>query len=99
MDITARPPIEVLFKLVVPRVATYWRDIGFALGLDGETMRSIIKMNHQEDTTSCKAIFNKWLETSSSANWDQLIKAAESAKLEGVVEVIQALLQMNPGSH
>ena len=127
MDSTTRPTIEVLSEHVVPLVATRWNDIGLELGLDSETMRSIIEMSLHKDVTccstlqfqregmeknavrktqsfrrqlpvqdvmKCKAMFNKWLETSNSASWDQLIKAVKSIKLNDVAGEMQVLLKM-----
>jgi len=90
---TTQPSKEVLFTVVVPRVAKRWDAIGLALGLDGEAMSSIIKMNHEQDTAKCKAMFNKWLETSSSVDCEQLIEALKSTKFEDVAEDVQVLLQ------
>ena len=95
MDIAVRLPKEVLFTVVVPRVARRWDDVGLALGLDSETMRSIKKMNHLQDTMKCKEMLNKWLETSGhEVNWEQLIEAVKFTKFEDVAEDIQVLLKV-----
>ena len=90
MDITTRPTMEDLRQYVVPLVVTRWDDIGLALGLDCETVRS----NYKQDTAKCcEGVFSKWLETSDSASWDQLIKAVKSVKLDKIAEEMQLLLQ------
>ena len=45
-----------------------------------------------QDTMKCEAVFNKWLETSDNASWDQLIKAIKSIQLDDVAKKMQVLL-------
>ena len=64
-------------------MADKWKDVGVQLlRSDQEKMLDIIVADHPHDVVSCcKCVFKKWLETTTDATWNQLIKALRSPSI------------------
>ena len=75
-----RPFLRDLHDYVVNRVADKWRDLGIQLlRADQERMLDIIAADHPHDVVSCcKCVLEKWLDTTTDATWNELIRALRS---------------------
>ena len=88
MNITAtgsdRPSLQYLYEHVVTIAADKWRDLGVQLlRPDQEKMLDIIAADHPHDVVSCcKCVLKKWLDTTSDATWNELIRALRSSKVQ-----------------
>ena len=74
-----RPSLRALYAHVVNTVAGHgkWRDLGVQL-LPPETV-GIIEQNHRQNVVSCcKRVLEEWLQTTTDATWNQLIRALRS---------------------
>ena len=69
---------------MVNNVAAKWRDLGVQLlRPDQETMLDIIAANHPHDVVSCcKRVLEKWLDTTTDATWNELIRALRSPSVQ-----------------
>ena len=66
---------------MVNSVAGKWKDLGVQL-LPPE-MVDIIAADHPHDVVSCcKCVLKKWLDTTTDATWNQLIKALRSPSVQ-----------------
>ena len=66
---------------MVNSVAGKWKDLGVQL-LPPE-MVDIIAEDHPHDAVNCcKCVFKKWLDTTTDATWNQLIKALRSPSVQ-----------------
>ena len=67
--------------MFIKRYANYWNEIGIELKLDA-TVLEIIRENyathHNKTEECCKTMIRKWLEVSSNATWDNLLKAIDA---------------------
>ena len=80
-----RPLLRDLHDHVVNRVADKWRDLGVQLlpRLGQERMLDIIAADHPHDVVSyCKRVLEKWLDTSTDATWNELIRALRSPSIQ-----------------
>ena len=79
-----RPLLKDLYDHVVNNVAGKWRDLGVQLlRPDQEKMLDIIAADHPHDVVSCcKCVLNKWLNTTTDATWNELIRALRSASVQ-----------------
>lgn len=77
----ASPTIELLSKLVVPRISLRWKYVGLQLGVSSDCLNEIereqIKVDH-----SCHAMFEQWLQCSPGTGskqrlWDSVLSAVE----------------------
>ena len=76
-----RPSLRVLYDHMVNRVAGKWKDLGVQL-LSPE-MVDIIAADHPHDVVSCcQCVLKKWLDTTTDATWNQLIKALRSPSVQ-----------------
>ena len=79
-----RPSLKDLYDHVVNNVADRWRDLGVQLlRPDQEEILDIIAANHPNDVVGCcKCVLKKWLETTTNATWNELIRALRSPSVQ-----------------
>lgn len=79
-----RPSLKDLYDHVVPKVADKWEDLGVQLlRPDQEKMLDVIAADSSHDVVSCcKRVLKKWLETSTNATWNELIRALRRPSME-----------------
>ena len=79
-----RPLLKDLYDHVVNNVAGKWRDLGVQLlRPDQEKMLDIIAADHPHDAVGCcKCVLNKWLNTTTDATWNELIRALRSPSVQ-----------------
>ena len=79
-----RPLLKDLYDHVVNNVVGKWRDLGVKLlRPDQEKMLDIIAADHHDDVVSCcKCVLKKWLNTTTDATWNELIRALRSASVQ-----------------
>ena len=94
IDRASRPALRNLATHVIPRVNTSWYNLGLQL-LDPKyqnELNTIEEDTRNDEATSCKKIFSKWLNTDELASWDKLIKALRIVQLNNVANDIEQLL-------
>ena len=63
------------------------------MGQEAVTKLNVIKMNNHGDVTqSCTDMFGLWRQRQPSANWDQLIAALKTVKLDTLANKLENLL-------
>ncbi|XP_065896237.1 uncharacterized protein [Dysidea avara] len=90
-----RPAMRDLSRHVVPSVAVKWYELGLELlETKHEKYLDVIESdgNKYDVQWCCRKMFRKWLETSDTATWDQLIEAIKSINLNDVASGIPSLL-------
>ena len=93
-----RPSLRSLHDYVVNSVAGKWKDLGVQL-LPPE-MVDIIAADHPHDVVSCgKCVLKKWLNTTTDATWNQLIKALRSPSVQLDYLAGQLEQMLIPGHH
>jgi len=81
---TEKVDIKDLYKIVTPRYAAHWEDIGIFLNIKLGELETI-KVNHPGDTSACcKDLWKKWLRIDTDATWEKLLKAIDSAVSSGL---------------
>jgi len=72
-----RPALKDLHDHVVPHIADKWDDLGVQLLDDSQVDQlDIIAADHPQDVVKCcKLMLKKWLNSSTDANWNQLLCA------------------------
>ena len=82
-----RPKISEL--ATVPIEPGQWYTLGLELGLEEEVLNSI-EVDHSNKLVKCnRAMFRKWLESTPTASWDDLIKALEQIGEEETAEKVR----------
>ena len=77
-------------------IATKWREFGPVL-IDSYSVISQIEADHRNDVcTCCRVMFEKWLERTPDADWDQVIAALNEINMKAAADVISR--QMKSGS-
>ena len=96
-----RPTLKDLYDHVVMNVATKWRDLGVhLLRTDQEKLLDIIEADCRNNVANCcKRLFRKWLDTSTNATWNELIKALKSptVQLDYVASQLDKMLIITEG--
>ena len=79
-----RPSLRDLHDYVLLDVAEKWRDFGVQLlRPDQEKMLGIIAADHPQDAVSCcKCVLKKWLDTTTDATWNELIRALKRPSVQ-----------------
>ena len=90
-----RPSLTDLYDHVVNETAHKWRDLGVKLlRPDQENLLNIIAADHPHDVVSCcKCVLEKWLDTTTDATWNELIRALRSPTVQ-LVTFAEQLEQM-----
>ena len=78
------PSLKDLYDHVVNEIAHKWRDLGVQLlRPDQGNVLNIIAVDHPNDAVSCcKCVLEKWLDTTSDATWNELIRALRSPSVQ-----------------
>ena len=98
LDVTSkdRPTMEQLTEVMRIGhidIATKWCELGPVL-IDSYSIISQIEANHRNDvTTCCRIMFEKWLERTPGANWDQLVAALNKIDMKTAADVISRQLK------
>ena len=83
-----------LNKIVIPKIAAEWEDVGFALLYDISTVNNI-KEKHKEDPKKCcRELFIDWLSTShgvSPKNWSILLEKIK--EVESLTRATEQILE------
>ena len=79
-----RPLLKDLHDHVLLEVADKWRDLGVQLlAPEHQVALRVIAADHPHDVVSCcKCVLEKWLDTTTDATWNQLIKALRSPSIQ-----------------
>lgn len=95
-DADSHPTIKQLqevMRIEDVDIATQWRDLGLELVDSNKVLREI-EANHRNDTNACcRVMFEKWLEMKPNANWNELVTALESIKLNTAANAISKLFK------
>ena len=82
-----RPKISEL--AIVPIEPAQWYTLGLVLGIEEEVLNSI-EVDQLHKHPKCKrAMFRKWLESTPTASWNDLIKALVQIGEEGTAEKVR----------
>ena len=79
-----RPLLKDLYDRVVYNVADKWRNLGVQLlRPDLEKMLDLIAADHPHDVVRCCiCVLTKWLDTTTDATWNELIRALRSPSVQ-----------------
>ena len=79
-----RPSLADLYDHVVNETAHKWRDLGVKLlRPDQENLLNIIEADYPHDVVRCcKCVLEKWLNTTTDATWNELIRALMSPSVQ-----------------
>ena len=74
--------MELLSRLVVPRVSSRWNYIGLQLGMSPERLE-VIEGEHRRKEDCCTALFTDWLRGppgtgSKQRSWESVLSAVET---------------------
>ena len=89
---TGRPILKHL-HLYKKHIGKQWYDLGVQL-LDNEHVKKLnnIRENHKEVEMCCSDMFQAWLDTSPSANWNQFLNALKIVELSELATKIEGEL-------
>ena len=79
-----RPLLRDLHNYVVMEAAHKWSDLGRELLEDDQTRileMIVVEYHPYDDVRCCRRVFERWLETSADASWNQLIRALRSPRV------------------
>ena len=69
-------------------ITTRWRDLGLEL-VDSNKVLKVIETDHPNDVdTCCRVMFEKWLEKTPDASWNQLITALNNIEMNTAADAI-----------
>ena len=71
---------------------TQWHDLGLELGISNNILR-VIEANNRDVNTCCRIMFEKWLEMTPNASWNQLIIALRAIEMNTAANAISKLLK------
>ena len=78
----SKPKLDDLNKLVRPKVAKKWQDLGIELLSaveNGVAKLDIIRDNYPKDAEACcTEMFKYWLDNADDASWNKLVAAVEA---------------------
>ena len=89
LNVCLGPQIDQLDRIVVPRIATYWRAVGNHLKTDPSVLEQINKDGSGDLTETCKRTLQHWLDQDKKASWTTLLSALEQLQLTQAFREIQ----------
>ena len=72
------PLLKDLYQHITPQYAAYWEVIGTLLGLHSGELKAIKAGNPTDVKWCCNQMLKNWLETDTTASWEQLFTVVES---------------------
>ena len=88
-----RPRLIYLNLHVMWEAAHKWRDLGVSLGLEYNNI-DVIAANYHRHDDRCRAVLERWLETTPDASWNQLIRALRSVELDSLANELEKMLNV-----
>ena len=96
---SSKPTKKKILDHVVAHVTPQWYDLGIKLlNEEQESHLDVIKANYADKMMCCKEMFWYWLNTNTTASWQQLIEALQSPGV-GLLVVAADLEKMFKGSY
>ena len=95
------PSLELIFRLVVPKMASEWYTVGVLCGVTVEKLR-VIEKDASDTTGRCSRMFESWLVKEHGTGkmprtWATLLEAVQSGYGAAIKEGIEAdLRSWNP---
>ena len=80
LSVHISPSLKELYKHFTVKYGEKWKIIGTMIDLPQSTL-VIIEQNYHDITSRCNAMWEKWLQSDTSASWGKLLNAIESAAL------------------
>ena len=74
----ATPSLKDLYQHITPQYAADWEVIGTLLGLPSGELKAIEAGYPTNVKWCCNQMLKQWLETDTTASWEQLFAAIES---------------------
>ena len=73
-------------------IATKWHELGPVL-IDSYSIIRQIEADYSDVSTRCRKMFEKWLERTPDADWDQLVAALNKIDMKTAADVISRKLK------
>ena len=74
-------------------IVTRWRDLGLELVDSNRLLRMIEADNPNNVKTCCRVMFEKWLEKTPDANWNQLVTALNNIEMTTAADAVSKLFK------
>ena len=72
-----QPQLRDLQSYIIPRYASFWREVGTGLGLKQETL-SKIETDYHQSKKQCNVVLSHWLEVKAdAATWKKLLSVID----------------------
>ena len=75
-------------------ITTRWRDLGLELVGSNEVLNVIEADHHHSIEACCRVMFEKWLEKTPGASWDQLVTALNNIEMNTAADAISKRLML-----
>ena len=69
-------------------ITTSWRELGLKLLVSNNVLKAIKANNSTDVTACCHEMFNKWLERTPDASWEQLVTALGDIQLYTTADAV-----------
>ena len=87
-----KPEIKDLYKYVVPKWASQWRELGTQLDV-AQHLMNIIERDYPKDCKGCCIkLFSDWLDSNPSASWGDVITAVDGISTDGMFRLKYIML-------
>ena len=91
------PSLELIYRVVVPKMASKWHRVGVLCGVSVEVL-SVIREDASDTTSRCSQMFESWLEKAPGTGnrprtWSTLLEAVQSGYGAATSESIEAELR------
>ena len=74
-------------------ITTKWYELGLKLMISNEVLK-VIETDHPCNTnTCCRVMFEKWLEKTPNASWNQLVTVLDSIKMNTAADAVRKLFK------
>ena len=83
---TLVPDVDIVNRIVVPRINAHWDDVAYALHYKTYTVSSISRKHNDDPTKCCKELLKDWIITDNGDGpkiWSTLLR-----RLKNVVDLL-----------
>ena len=87
------PQLVDVMRIENIEITTKWYELGLKLVDSNEVLKVIETDNPHNTNTCCRVMFQKWLEKTPNASWNQLVTALDDIKMNTAADAVRKLFK------
>ena len=90
--------LQEVMRIEHIEIATKWYELGLEL-VDSNKALKVIEADYRNVNTCCRTMFEKWLEKTPNASWNQLVTALDNIEMNTAADAVRKLFKSGMYKH